>query len=50
MKAQHTSKLVKKTVFVYKNIKDQNSFNTDPSTATAKTLLTFDILDISFNK
>lgn len=44
MKAQDTIKLAKKTVFVYKNVKDQNGFQTDPSTATAKTvLLTFDI-------
>ncbi|WP_316804694.1 hypothetical protein [Pedobacter nototheniae] len=50
MKAQHTNKLAKKTVFIYKSSKDQNDFRTDPSTATAKTLLTFDIFDISFNK
>ncbi|WP_158542214.1 hypothetical protein [Pedobacter chinensis] len=44
MKAQHTNKLAKKTVFVYKNVKDSNGFNTDPSTVTAKTVvLTWDI-------
>ncbi len=31
MKAQHTTKLAKKTVFVYKNIKDQNNFSTNPT-------------------
>lgn len=50
MKAQNVNKLTKKTIFIYKSVKDQNNFNTDPSTATAKTLLTFDISDISFRK
>ncbi|WP_165585890.1 hypothetical protein [Pedobacter nototheniae] len=50
MKALNTSKLAKKTVFVFKNGKSQNDFRTDPTTATAKTILTFDIFDISFNK
>ncbi|WP_316805827.1 hypothetical protein [Pedobacter agri] len=39
MKAQGTTQLSKKTVFVYKNVKDQNGFQTDPSTVTAKTVL-----------
>ncbi|WP_316804698.1 hypothetical protein [Pedobacter nototheniae] len=46
MKVQQVNKLVKKTAFIYKGAKDQNDFRTDPSTATAKTLLTFDIFDI----
>ncbi|WP_165585891.1 hypothetical protein [Pedobacter nototheniae] len=50
MKDQHASKLIKKTVFIYKSAKGQNNFNTDPTTATAKTILTFDISDISFRK
>ncbi|MCZ4245235.1 hypothetical protein [Pedobacter punctiformis] len=50
MKAQNTTKLAKKTVFVFKSAKNQNNFNTDPTTATAKTILTFDIYDISFRK
>jgi len=39
MKAQHTTKLVKKTVFVYKNIKDQNNFSTVP-TDQGQTIIT----------
>jgi len=39
MKAQNTTKLVKKTVFVYKNIKNQNGFSTDPVATTAQTIL-----------
>jgi hypothetical protein len=31
MKAQHTTKLAKKTVFVYKNIKAQNNYSTTPT-------------------
>lgn len=50
MKIQNSGKLSKKTVFVFKNAKNQNDFRTDPTTATAKTILTFDIFDISFNK
>ncbi|MGM9474830.1 hypothetical protein ACS5PU_00310 [Pedobacter sp. GSP4] len=40
MKAQHTTKLAKKTVFVYKNIKDQNNFNTNPITDQSQTIAT----------
>ncbi|SER08559.1 hypothetical protein [Pedobacter rhizosphaerae] len=29
MKAQNTIKLAKKTVFVYKNVKNQNNFSTN---------------------
>ncbi|WP_316795902.1 hypothetical protein [Pedobacter agri] len=47
MKAQYTNKLAKKTVFVYKNVKETNGFNTDPSTVTVKTVvLTLDIFNI----
>ncbi|QIL38952.1 hypothetical protein G7074_06445 [Pedobacter sp. HDW13] len=40
MKAQHTTKLAKKTVFVYKNIKDQNNFSTNPITDQSQTIAT----------
>ncbi len=46
MKAQHTSKLSKKTVFVYKSVKDQSNFLflTDPTASVgAKTVLTSQI-------
>jgi len=47
MKTQETTKLAKKTVFIFKSVKDQNGFQTDPSTVTAKTVVyTLDI----FNK
>ncbi|WP_316846340.1 hypothetical protein [Pedobacter psychrodurus] len=39
MKAQHTTKLVKKTVFVYKNIKDQNNFSTVPTGDQGQTIV-----------
>ncbi len=51
MKAQHINKLSKKTVFVYKNVKDQNSsfFVTDPTASVgAKTVLTS--MNVLFNK
>lgn len=31
MKTQNTPKLAKKTVFVYKNVKAQNNFSTNPT-------------------
>jgi hypothetical protein len=40
MKAQHTTKLAKKTVFVYKNIKDQNNFSTNPTVDQSQTIAT----------
>jgi len=40
MKAQHTTKLAKKTVFVYKNIKDQNKFSTNPTVDQSHTVAT----------
>jgi len=40
MKAQNNSKLTKKTVFVYKTVKDQTIFYTDPSMVTVKTIFT----------
>jgi len=40
MKAQHTSKLAKKTVFVYKNIKGQNNFSTNPTGDQSQTVVT----------
>ena len=39
MKAPFATKLAKKTIFVYKSVKDQNGFQTDPSTVTMKTIL-----------
>lgn len=39
MKAQNNNRLAKKTVFVYKSNKDQNGFNTDPSTVTAQSIV-----------
>lgn len=45
MKAQHTTKLAKKTVFVYKNIKDQNNYQTVPTdqSHTVTTVSTWNI-------
>lgn len=37
---QQTAKLAKKTVFVYKNIKDQNNFSTNPITDQSHTVAT----------
>jgi hypothetical protein len=48
MKAQHTSKLKKNTIFVYKNIKDQNNFSTDPTANTV--LITNSSMSQIFNK
>lgn len=40
MKAQNTTKLAKKTVFVYKNIKGQNNFSTNPTGDQSQTVVT----------
>ncbi len=52
MKINNTANLIKKTAFVYKNIKSANNFKTDPtadpSTCTAKTILSS--LEIMFQK
>ncbi|WP_157258030.1 hypothetical protein [Pedobacter ginsenosidimutans] len=40
MKAQHTTKLAKKTVFVYKNIKAENNFSTHPTGDQSQTVVT----------
>ena len=40
MKTQQTTKLTKKTVFVYKNIKDQNNNSTDPISDQSHTIAT----------
>jgi len=40
MKTQHTTKLAKKTIFVYKNIKDQNNFTTHPTGDQSQTVVT----------
>ncbi len=40
MKAQHTGKLAKKTVFVYKNVKSKNNFSTNPTGDQSHTLMT----------
>ncbi|WP_168202502.1 hypothetical protein [Pedobacter sp. KBS0701] len=39
MKAQHITKLAKRTVFVYKNIKDQNNFTTQPTGDQSQTII-----------
>ncbi|WP_406824175.1 hypothetical protein [Pedobacter sp. KACC 23697] len=39
MKAQHTTKLAKKTVFVYKNIKAQNNYSTTPTGDQSHTIV-----------
>ncbi|WP_293308835.1 hypothetical protein [Pedobacter sp. UBA5917] len=39
MKAQHTTKLAKKTVFVYKSIKAQNNYATNPITDQSQTII-----------
>ncbi|WP_316801053.1 hypothetical protein [Pedobacter frigidisoli] len=40
MKTQNTSKLVKKTVFVYRNVKAQNNFSTHPTGDQSQTIAT----------
>ena len=46
MKAQHTTKLSKKTVFVYKNIKAQSSYETNPTGVQSHTVMTSFILGL----
>jgi hypothetical protein len=40
MKTQNTTKLSKKTVFVYKNIKAQNAYSTNPTGDQSHTVMT----------
>jgi len=39
MKTQNINKIKKHTAFVYKSIKAQNNFSTDPTVQTAQTIL-----------
>ncbi|MDQ0969500.1 hypothetical protein QFZ20_004903 [Flavobacterium sp. W4I14] len=39
MKAQNTTKLAKKTIFVYKNIKAQNNYSTTPTGDQSHTIV-----------
>ncbi|GGI22443.1 hypothetical protein [Pedobacter mendelii] len=48
MKAQINTKLKKNTAFVYKNIKGQNNFSTDPTANTI--LMTNSSMSQIFNK
>ncbi|WP_157274817.1 hypothetical protein [Pedobacter sp. Leaf194] len=48
MKAQNTTKLKKNTAFVYKNVKGQNNFSTDPTANTI--LMTQSSMSNIFNK
>ncbi|WP_231464522.1 MULTISPECIES: hypothetical protein [unclassified Pedobacter] len=48
MKAQITTKLKKNTAFVYKNVKSQNNFSTDPTANTI--LMTQSSMSNIFNK
>jgi len=48
MKAQNITKLKKNTAFVYKNVKAQNNFSTDPTANTI--LMTNQSLSNIFNK
>jgi len=45
MKAQQSAKLTKKTVFIYKSIKDQNNYQTVPTdqSQTISTVSTWNI-------
>ena len=45
MKTQHTAKLSKKTVFVYKNIKTQNNYQTNPTGDMSHTVMTSFIME-----
>ena len=48
MKAQHTNpatKLAKKTVFVYKNVKAKNNFSTNPTGDQSHTVMTSFIME-----
>ncbi|MBC6109085.1 hypothetical protein ACFOG5_12810 [Pedobacter fastidiosus] len=48
MKAQYTNKLAKKTVFVYKSVKDQNNFVTNPISDQSQTVVTNATFNINF--
>jgi|GEM_PF-486327 len=48
MKTQNISKLKKNTAFVYKNVKAQNNFSTDPTANTI--LMTNSSMSQIFNK
>jgi len=48
MKTQYISKLKKNTAFVYKNVKGQNNYSTDPTANTI--LMTNQSLSNIFNK
>jgi len=48
MKTQHTTKLKKNTAFVYKNVKAQNNFSTDPTAVTI--MMTNSSMSQIFNK
>jgi hypothetical protein len=48
MKAQNVTKLKKNTIFIYKNVKDQNNFSTDPTANTV--LITNSSMSQIFNK
>ncbi|MGN7989203.1 hypothetical protein [Pedobacter jeongneungensis] len=45
MKTQNTTKLAKKTVFVYKNIKAQNAYSTNPTGDQSHTVMTSFIME-----
>ncbi|MGN8057958.1 hypothetical protein ACTJKN_16875 [Pedobacter sp. 22163] len=45
MKTQNTPKLSKKTVFVYKNIKVQNNYQTNPTGDQSHTVMTSFIME-----
>ncbi|WP_167459418.1 hypothetical protein [Pedobacter jejuensis] len=48
MKTQNTTKLKKSTAFVFKNVKGQNNFSTDPTANTV--LITNSSMSNIFNK
>ena len=48
MKTQYTAKLKKNTAFVYKNVKAQNNFSTDPTAVTI--MMTNSSMSQIFNK
>ncbi|WP_158526281.1 hypothetical protein [Pedobacter paludis] len=48
MKAQNTNKIVKKTVFVYKSVKDQNNFVTNPISDQSQTVVTNGTFIVNF--
>ncbi|WP_426326290.1 hypothetical protein [Pedobacter sp. R-06] len=45
MKTQQTIKLAKKTVFVYKKIKNQNNYETNPTGDISHTVMTSFIME-----